>query len=253
MAPNPLYHSPEHTNGVPDSTDPNYMVITSHTSSPREHSSTIRTVPNPVYGELSPTEKSDNIYSLPRPAASNSKKESSSADEYPYSYARVDASRVSLKSSSGSVIKKDPEGLPPYEYISMAPAEAAIPENKPTITLSPDSAAPGHTKVVYKRSIYDDDFQYEVVNIVNSRPVVGATDSTVDSHQHEETPPSNHYDVPRVSTLSQTESEESTPTYGNIPQAPYDRLNRGTDFTQPSSTRLAKIEGSGYEVLNSGN
>ena len=254
VAPNPLYHSPEHKNGVTDSTDPYYTVISADTS--RDHSSTIRTVPNPVYGALSPTQKSEGIYSLPKPLTSSSNKESSS----PYDYARVETSRMSLKSSSGSVIRKDQGGLSPYEYISMAPAEAAIPEKEPTaVSLSPNSDATGQTKVVFKRSIYDDDFQYEVVTLANGGTRGKGPDSVDESHQSDTAPTSSHYDVPKANARSQKEqdhvAQDSTPTYGNVPQLPsYDRLNHGTDFTRPTnSTRLAKIEGSGYEILNSNN
>ena len=273
MAPNPLYNSPQHQNGVSSAAEPYYSYIT--TTSP-DHSSTLHVVPNPIYGAQSPppTANGDGIYSVPQPVTPT-KKDLSTAEEYPYSYARVETSRMSLKGSSGSVIRKDQPAPPPYEYISMAPAEPASPEKAstekseraPTVTLNVGSGgAKGHTKITFKRSIYDDDFQYEVIN-TSSRAPVDVSEST-DHHatpdpnmqqsspapqmQPGSIPQSNHYDIPR-SSGPPGKPAELTPTYGNISSPPpYDKLNHGTDFTQPTNTvRLGKIEGSGYELLNS--
>ena len=202
------------------------------------------------------------------------------AEENPYSYAQVEISRMLINGSSGSVIRKDVPVPPQYEYISMAPAEPATPEKvspdkltiekEPTVTLNVTSGgANGHTKVTFKRSIYDDDFQYEVVNTsgnTSGRVPVNATivHATPDPNVQQSSPvpdpqlqlgsipQNNHYDIPR-STGPPGKPAELTPTYGNISSPPpYDKLNHGTDFTQPTnSVRLGKVEGSGYELLNS--
>lgn len=277
MASNPLYNSPQHQNGVSSTAaEPYYSYITTTTSP--DHSSTLHVVANPIYGAQSPppTADADGVYSVPKPVTPT-KQDLSAAEEYPYSYARVETSRMSLKGCSGSVIRKDQPAPPPYEYISMAPAEPASPEKastekserEPTITLNVGSGgANGHTKVTFKRSIYDDDFQYEVIN-TNSRAPVNVSEST-DHHatpnpnvqQSNPAPPqvqpgsipqNSHYDVPHSSGAPRKPAESVTPSYGNISSPPlYDKLNHGTDFTQPTnSVRLGKVEGSGYELLNS--
>ena len=233
-------------------------------------------MPNPIYGTQSPPPTADGVYSVPTPVTAT-KKDLSNAEEYPYSYAQVETSRMSIKGSSGSVIRKDLPAPPQYEYISMAPAEPASPEKvspekmekEPTVTLNVSSGGTnGHTKVTFKRSIYDDDFQYEVVN-TSSRVPVNVAEST---NQHAtpdpnvqqssqvpdpqlqpgSIPQNSHYDVPR-STGPPGKPAELTPAYGNVSSPPpYDKLTRGTDFTQPTnSLRLGKVEGSGYELLNS--
>ena len=216
------------------------------------------------------------MYSVPSPVAPTKRDLSkAAAEENPYSYAQVETSRMSVNGSSGLVIRKDLPVPPQYEYISMAPAEPATPEKvspdkEPTVTLSVTSGgANGHTKVTFKRSIYDDDFQYEVVNTsgnTSGRVPVNATidHATPDPNVQQSSPvpdpqlqlgsipQNNQYDIPR-STGPPGKPAELTPTYGNISSPPpYDKLNHGTDFTQPTnSVRLGKVEGSGYELLNS--
>lgn len=251
-----LYNSPKHKHGVPSSTDPYYSYVSTMSSNMSE-SSTTNIVPNPVYGLPSLPHNSDGIYTTPKPLASTEKKDTSTSEEYPYSYARVEtSSRVSLKSSSNSVVRKDEpisqDPLPAYEYIKMAAAAPARPEveNGPTVTLNPDSGSEEQSNVVFTRSIYDDNFQYETVNIKkNSTP---AQVSESDSHQLDPTKTqSSPYDIPRC-TQSPEKPNELTTTCDNVSnQPPYDRLDRGTDFTQPMNfVRLGKIEGSGYEILN---
>ena len=240
-----------------------------------DHSSTLHIVPNPIYGTQSPSHSSDGVYSVPKSMKSGT---NDAAEEYPYSYARIETSRMSLRSTSGSVVKKDqsvshPPPPPSYEYIKMGPAEPASSgklEKEPTCTVDlshPTSGANGHTKVVFKRSIYDDDFQYETADVSGSASAK-VSDSAVDSHhlappdskvkpvpaprlKPVATPQSNLYDVPRADG-SPGKPTESTPTYSTtLSPPPYDKLNHGSDLTQPqSSVRLGKIEGSGYEILN---
>lgn len=273
IAPNPLYNSPQHGAAASSTAEPYYSYIA--TTSP-DHSSTLHVVPNPIYGTQSPPPTADGVYSVPTPVTPT-KRDLRKPEEYPYSYAQVDSSRMSIKGSSGSVIRKGQPAPPQYEYISMAPAEPASPEKasperlekEPTVTLNVSSgAANGHTKVTFKRSIYDDDFQYEVIN-TTSRVPVNVTESTdhrlipdrnspqsspaPDPQLHPGSLPQNsHYDVPRSSGLPEKPAQPTT-TYGNISSPPpYDKLDRGTDFTQPTnSVRLGKVEGSGYELLNS--
>ena len=254
-APNPLYNSPEHKSGVSSSAaDPYYSCVPTLPSD-KSPSSTLHVVSNPVYGSPSPPHNAEAIYTLPKPQTSTNEKKTA-GEENPYSYARVEVSRMSLKSSSGSVIRTDQQvsqPLPPnYEYIKMAPAEAARPdvEIEPTVTLSPNSGANGQAKIVIKRSIYDDNFQYEVVN---TKSPSGPMESSNTSESHHSSPQSSHYDVPRSTGSLEKPSEPLTPTYGNILcHPPYDKLHHGTDSTQQTNfVRLGKIEGSGYEILNS--
>ena len=266
VTPNPLYNSPLHQNVVSSPAEPYYSYVSSTTSP--DHSSTLHVVPNPIYGTQSPPPTADGVYSVPM-VVTPTKKDLNAAEEHPYSYARVETSRLSLKDSSGTVIKKDQPAPPPYEYISMAPAEAATPERsgkEPTVTLSVGSGGGnGHTKVTFKRSIYDDDFQYEIVNISGAAPVEVSNYHTPSGDPSVQPSPApqlkpvsipqgSHYDVPRSSGDGPpgTTPAELSPTYGNIPAPPpYDKLNHGTDFTQPTnSVRLGKVEGSGYGFLN---
>lgn len=245
--------------------DPYYSYV-STTTSP-DHSSTLRLVNNPVYGTQSPPHNSDGIYSLPQPLTSaKTNGTAGTAEEYPYAYARVETGRMSLKGNSGSVIRTEQQAshAPPtsYEYITMASAQAAKPElNEPTVSLS---AANGGTNVAFKRSIYDDNFQYEEVNITRSA-AVHASEPILESHpdpQNSTGSPaqSSHYDVPRSYTETTpmlTRPEESdgnvTSMYGNVSDQHqhYNKLNHGTELAQSSNfVRLGKIEGSGYEILN---
>ena len=273
MAPNPLYNYLQHQNraAASNTAEPYYSCIA--TTSP-DHSSTLHVVPNPIYGAQSPPPTAEGVYSVPSPVTPTKKDLSKASEEYPYSYAQVETSRMSIKDSSGSVIRKDQPAPPQYEYISMAPAEPASPEKllpeklekEPTVALSVGSGGTnGHTKVTFKRSIYDDDFQYEVINTVP----VNFTDEPTSHHstpdpnvqqsslipdpqmQPDSIPQNSHYDVPR-SSGPPGKPAEITPTYGNISSPPpYDKLHHGTDFTQPTnSMRLGKVDGSGYELLN---
>ena len=269
VVPNPLYNSPQHQNGAAASNttaEPYYSYITTTTSP--DHSSTLHVVPNPIYGTQSPPPTADGVYSVPTPVTPTKRDLSKvAAEENPYSYAQVETSRMSIKGSSGSVIRKDLPVPPQYEYISMASAEPATPEKvspekhekEPTVTLDVSSGgANGHTKVTFKRSIYDDDFQYEVVNT----PKIDHATPDPNVQQFGPAPnqqlqpgsisQNSHYDIPR-SGVPPGKPAELTPTYGNISSPPpYDKLNHGTDFTQPTnSVRLGKMEGSGYELLNS--
>ena len=256
IAPNAIYSSPEHKHGVSSSADPYYSYVPTMSSNKSESSPTTNVVPNPVYGSANLPHNSDGIYTTPKPLTSTEKKDTSTSEEYPYSYARVETSGVSLKSSTNSVIMKDQhisqDSPPGYEYIKMAaaaPARPEVEENGPTVTLHPDSGSEEQLKVVFIRSIYDDNFQYETVNI-NKQNSAPAQVSESDSHQQNSTE-NSHYDIPRC-TQSPEKPNELTPTSGSVPnQPPYDKLHHGTDFTQPMNfVRLGKIEGSGYEILN---
>ena len=161
--------------------------------------------------------------------------------DYHYSYAQVETSKISPKDSSGSVIRND-QHAPSYEYISMASAEPASPEKleeAPTVTLNVSTEVPNeNSKVTFKRSIYDDDFYYEVIDTTSQQ-------SQLDPKMQPSPAPqlkslslqqSNHYDVPCSSKLSMNPVDVS-PTYDNVSSPPpYSKLNSGMCRTQPTSS-----------------
>ena len=238
------------------------MAQTSLTLESAKSTDTLHDVANPLYGDSPahlPASPQGPIYSAPQPASEEAKRET---DNYPYSYASVGTGRgTSVKGASGSLLIKTDAPTPAsnnYEYIKMGSVQPLSP------SLNVTNEAP-------RASVYDDDFHYAVIDAISVTTPTQCQEPNQQTSRPKQTSikekkkpilapkpnmkngtPPKHRSNGSIKLVIQAEVVDDDSSYPSDMLNSYDRLDHGLESTPTGMTvRLAKMEGSGYEALQS--